>query len=92
MIILLEGKAHMEGKASRKTGRPYNMHVVHYLAPAMGVEGRAAQTDMLDGTTYSYADLVVGAKYNVEHDRNGKLLTFARVMDNPSKTGGNSTP
>lgn len=81
MIVTLAGKAHFEGKASRKTGKAYNMHVVHYLAPAMGVDGMAAQTDTLDGNSYSYADLTIGAKYEVEHDCSGRLLIFRRCPD-----------
>ncbi len=76
MKITLAGKAHLEGKSSKKTGKPYNVNVIHYLGRAYGVDGMAAQTDMLDGVKYPYDTLVVGREYIIEHDCNGKLLIF----------------
>lgn len=52
MKIKVYGKAHMEG-TSKKTGKPYNFNQIHYLSPARGVEGLAAQTLNLDPVDFS---------------------------------------
>lgn len=85
MKITLNGKAHYEGKASKKTGKPYNFCTIHYLGRTMGVEGLAALTDNLDGIRYPFESLIVGAQYEVEHDRNGNLIVFEPIGNNNGK-------
>ncbi len=78
MKIKVYGKAHLEG-TSKKTGKPYNFNQVHYLAPARGVEGLAAQTLMLDPAYCPIDTIVVNADYEVEFDNRGYPVEFSRV-------------
>lgn len=78
MKIKVYGKAHMEG-TSKKTGKPYNFNQVHYLAPARGVEGLAAQTMMLDPAYYPLDSIVVNGDYEVQFDNRGYPVEFSRV-------------
>lgn len=73
MKILVEGKAHLEG-VSKKTGKDYNFNQIHYLAPARGAEGRAAQTVTLDPKGYPIDDIIVGSLYEIEFDRSGYVV------------------
>ena len=76
MKIKVYGKAHLEG-TSKKTGKPYNLTVLHYLGKARGVEGQAALTLMLDALTYPLSSIVVGEEYNVEFDNRGYPVEFS---------------
>lgn len=75
MKIMVEGKAHLEG-TSKRTGRDYNFNQIHYLAPARGVDGLAAQTINLDPKLYPFEAIHVGETYDVEFDRNGFVVAF----------------
>ena len=75
MKILVEGKAHLEG-TSRRTGKDYNFNQVHFLSPARGVEGLAAQVISLDPKLYPIDAIRVGETYIVEFDRSGYVVTF----------------
>ena len=75
MKIHVEGKAHLEG-TSKRTGKDYNFNQIHYLSPARGVDGLAAQTLTLDPKLYPIETIRVGADYNVEFDRNGYVVSF----------------
>lgn len=75
MKIKVYGKAHLEGK-SKKTGNSYNFNQVHYLSPARGVEGLAAQTLTLDPAHYPLESIVVNADYYVEFDNRGYPVEF----------------
>lgn len=76
MKIKVYGKAHLEG-TSKKTGKPYNLTVVHYLGKAFGVEGQAALTLMLDAVQHPLNSIMVGEDYNVEFDNRGYPFEFA---------------
>ena len=73
MKIIIEGKAHLEG-TSKKTGKDYNFNQIHYLSPARGVEGRAAQVVTLDPKAYPIDDIIVGGLYEIEFDRSGYVV------------------
>ena len=77
MKIKVLGKAHLEG-TSKKTGRGYNFNQVHFLGPARGVEGQAAQTISLDPTMVPYTSIEVGALYEVEFDQHGFCVLFEK--------------
>lgn len=87
MKIKLAGKAHREG-TSTKTGRNYNINIIHYLASVRGVEGQAAQTATLDGVEYPYDTLIVGGEYVIDYDAGGHLVDFAPA----TKPQGQGTP
>ena len=78
MKIKVYGKAHMEG-TSKRTGKPYNFNQIHYLAPARGVEGLAAQTVSLDPALYPFSSIALNGEYNVEFDNRGYPVDFAPV-------------
>ena len=78
MKIKVYGKAHLEG-TSKRTGKPYNLNQIHYLSPARGVDGLAAQTAMLDPALYPFADIQVGADYNIGFDNHGYPVEFYPV-------------
>ena len=89
MKIKLAGKSHREGK-SAKTGRNYNINIIHYLASVRGVEGQAAQTATLDGVEYPYDTLIVGGEYVIDYDAGGHLVDFAPATKPQSQgTPGN---
>ena len=79
MKIMVEGKAHLEG-TSKRTGKDYNFNQIHYLAPARGVEGLAAQTISVDPKMYPIETIRVGSTYDVEFDRNGYVVAL-ELMD-----------
>ena len=78
MKVKLTGKTHREGTSS-KTGRNYNINIIHYLTTIRGVEGQAAQTATLDAIEYPYDTVVVGAEYAIDYDAGGHLIDFAPV-------------
>ncbi len=78
MKIKVIGKQHMEG-TSKRTGQPYNFNAIHFNGPARGVEGLAAQTVNLDPSIYPFADVVIGAEYNLEFDQRGYCVSLLPV-------------
>lgn len=78
MKVKIYGKAHLEG-TSKRTGKPYNFIQVHYLSPARGVDGLAAQTLMLDPALHPLESIVVNGEYNVEFDNRGYPVEFFPV-------------
>lgn len=89
MKIKLAGKVHREG-TSAKTGRNYNINIIHYLTSVRGVEGQAAQTATLDGVEYPYDTLIVGGEYVIDYDAGGHLVDFAPATKPQSQgTPGN---
>ena len=78
MKIKIYGKAHLEG-TSKRTGKTYNFNQVHYLSPARGVEGLAAQTLALDPAMYPLDRIILNTDYNVEFDNRGYPVEFSPV-------------
>jgi len=78
MKITIYGKAHIEG-TSKKSGRPYNLTVLHTLMPQRGVEGSAAKQIMVDYTQYPAERIAVGVDYNVEFDNTGYPISISPV-------------
>lgn len=78
MKIHVEGKAHLEG-VSKRTGNAYNFNQIHFLAPARGVEGLAAQTITVDPAMYPIETIRVGSTYDVEFDRRGYVVGLELV-------------
>lgn len=79
MKINVIGKAHLKG-TSKRSGNPYDFIQVHYNGRARGVEGLAALTVNLDSRDCPFADVVVGAEYNVEFDNRGYVVEFQPVQ------------
>ena len=79
MRIKVLGKAHLEG-TSKRTGKDYNFHQVHYLGAARGVEGQAAQTLSLDPGQVSYSSIIIGEDYNVAFDNRGYPVVFELIQ------------
>ena len=75
MKIRVVGKVHRQG-TSKKTGNDYNFIQVHYVAPARGVFGEAAQVLNLDPMQVKFDSILVPADYNVEFDQSGYPVTF----------------
>ncbi len=78
MKIKVIGKQHMTG-TSKRTGQPYNFVAIHYNAPDRGVEGLAAKQINLDPTIYPFAQVVVGAEYEVDFNERGYCVDFRPV-------------
>ncbi len=75
MRITVIGKQHLKG-ISKKTNNAYNFIQLHYNAPAMSVEGVAAQTVNVDPSFYPYESIQIGEVYVVEFDRRGYVVEF----------------
>lgn len=86
MKIKLLGKTHREGTSAR-TGRAYNLNIIHYLTTVRGVEGQAAQTATLDGVEYPYESLVIGNEYAIDYDAGGHLVDFAPITKAQGSSG-----
>lgn len=78
MKVNVIGKSHLKGIA-KKTGNPYDFIQVHYNGRARNVEGLAALTLNLDPQDFPFADVTVGAEYNVEFDNRGYIVEFTPV-------------
>ena len=78
MQIKVIGKSHLEG-VSRKTNQPYNFNQVHFVAPAQGVEGMAAQVQALDPAIFPYDRIQIGGEYSVEYNNRGYVVAFTPV-------------
>lgn len=72
MKITVLGKAHLEG-VSKKTGKPYNFNQIHYNGRQRGVEGTAAIVEMVDPILFPIEHIQLGATYEVERDRFGRI-------------------
>lgn len=75
MIATVLGKQYRKGKSSR-TGRDYEFAVIQFAAPARGVEGQQAKEKIIDGSILAYDRIVVGARYNVDNDFDGNILSM----------------
>lgn len=78
MKIKVLGKAHLEG-TSKKTGKPYNFNQIHYVAPARGVTGYAACTQVLDPALYPIDKIKVDGTYDIQFDNRGYVVEFTPV-------------
>lgn len=78
MKVKVMGKAHLEG-VSKKTGKPFNLNQVHFMAKARGVEGLSSERQFLDSKAYPYDQIVVGLEYNLERDGGGFVVEFEPV-------------
>ena len=84
MKMKVVGKAHLEG-TSKKTGRDYNFNQVHFLGPAFGAQGQAAQTISLDPAMVPFDSIEIDALYNVEFDQRGFCVLFEK-HERPGRT------
>lgn len=75
MKVTVIGKEHIEG-TGKKSGKPFNLNVVHFNAKKNGVEGVAAETAMLDAKAYPITEIQVGKAYNLEYDSRGFVACF----------------
>ena len=71
--LSLEG--HISG-TSKKSGKPYDLTIVHTLMPARGVEGSSAKQIMLDYAQYPADRIAVGVDYDLEFDNTGYPISF----------------
>lgn len=76
MKLKVVGKSHFSG-TSQKTGRPYDFIQIHYLSPADRVEGLAAVSGTMDPQLCDYAAIKVDAYYNIEYNRDGRIISFS---------------
>lgn len=78
MRIKVIGKQNRNG-TSKKTGKPYNFNVVHYVGKSAFVIGEAALTLNLDPEEYPIDSIIVGANYDVDFDGSGYVVDFRKV-------------
>lgn len=82
MKISIVGKVHRTGIS--KSGRHYDFVELHFVAPARGVEGEAAQTVTFDPQVFPYEQIGRGT-YNADFDSRGSLLSLTPVQAPVSK-------
>lgn len=73
MIVKIEGKARRSG-TSRKTGNPYDIGFIYFLAPQRGVEGLASFEKLVDPEEINLDKVLVGQHYELEMDLNGSIV------------------
>lgn len=78
MVSVLAGKQRLKG-TGKTSKKDYDFIVCHYLGKAIGVEGLSAERVMLDPKQFNFDEILVGHKYNIDHDGNGRLLDFSLV-------------
>lgn len=83
MKITITGKARRTGVA-KNSGRPYDFVEVHFVAPARGVIGEAAQTMTMDPGIYPFENIAPGI-YDVQFDNRGTPLALAPIQPSASK-------
>jgi hypothetical protein len=62
MKVNVIGKNHISG-TSKKTGKPFDLNVVHITCKKNGVDGLAAENIMLDPKTYPIEGIQVVKPY-----------------------------
>lgn len=77
MKISIVGKVHRTGVS--KSGRHYDFVELHFVAPARGVEGEAAQTVTMDPGVFPY-DKITRGIYEIDFDRRGTPLALTPVQ------------
>lgn len=82
MKITVIGKSRRTGIS--KSGRNYDFVELHYVAPARGVEGEAAQTVTMDPQIYPY-DQINRGLYLIDFDNRGRPLSLTPVQAAASK-------
>jgi len=75
MKVTVIGKDHISG-TSKKTGKPYDLNVVHITSKRNGVDGLAADQIMLDPKTYPLEGIQLGKAYNLDRDGRGFVCGF----------------
>lgn len=75
MVVQIAGKVRRSG-TSRKTGNTYDFGVIYFLAPARGVEGRAAYEKLIDLGQIDFDKLLVNQHYELELDLNGNITNL----------------
>ena len=78
MKIKVIGKQNRQG-TSKKTNKPYNFNVVHYVGKSAFVTGDAALTLNLDPANYPLDSIIIGADYIVDFDGNGYVVDFHKA-------------
>lgn len=82
MQINVVGKIRRTGVS--KSGRHYDFVELHFVAPARGVEGDAAQTVTFSPEVFPYEQIGRGI-YNADFDRRGTLLSLTPAQTPASK-------
>ena len=75
MKVTVIGREHIEG-TGKKSGKPFNLNIVHFNIKKNGVEGMSAEKAILDAITYPMTDIQVGKAYNLEYDSRGFVACF----------------
>lgn len=83
MKVRLVGKERRTG-VSKKTGKTYDFVVIHYIAPARGVIGEAAQTVIIDPGLFPFENIAPGM-FDLEFDNRGNVLALTAAVQNPAK-------
>lgn len=84
MKIKLVGKVHRSG-ISKKSGNKYDFVEIHFVAPARGVIGEAAQTMTMDPEIYPFENITPGV-YDVQFDNRGTPLSLTPVQPTAAKS------
>lgn len=77
MKVSIVGKVHRTGVS--KSGRSYDFIELHFVAPARGVEGEAAQTVTMDPGVFPY-DKIARGIYDIDFDCRGTPLALTPVQ------------
>lgn len=78
MIVEIIGKEHREG-VSQRTGREYNLNVVHFIGPDRGVIGSKGLEVILEPDLYPLESIEVGARYDIQFGLRGVVQNFTKV-------------
>ena len=78
MKVIVLGKENING-TSKKTGKEYNLNMIHITYKRNGVDGQAVDTVALDANTYPIASIAVGKTYDLDRDGRGYVIAFEQV-------------
>lgn len=82
MLIHVLGKQHLEGH-SKRTGKDYNFHQIHFLSGTPFVDGLSATTINIDPSFIPYDKIIVGGVYRADFDFRGYLCSFSLIREEP---------
>lgn len=80
MKVKIVGKVRRSGVS--KSGRKYDFIELHFVAPARGVIGEAAQTMTLDSEMYPFENINTGF-YDVQFDNRGTPMSMTPIQAQP---------
>lgn len=78
MKVTVIGKERIKG-VSKKTGKDFDMTVVHYCYKRPGVDGTAVDTLTLNAIKFPPDRIYCDEDYNIDRDNNGYVIAFDPV-------------